>query len=198
MMNKKVNSIILAFVLALSGQAEVISNNFQSLLAHSYFKHKSAELRLVNYGVPDKVLESQEFKDFTLSISNDLSGCLSTWQQVATNPINCILFRSALAKCGPAKYTSFITNAIGRNAFSMTTNKQDELFWYMSGACTPMNNYFMLNYSVPGISNLWVMAREIYSQGNQTNQVKWVDDVLSGKRKWEWENIENPQEEVNE
>jgi hypothetical protein len=198
MMNKKVNSTILAFVLALSGQAEVISSNFQSLLSHSYFKHKSAELRLVNYGVPNRVLESQEFEDFTLSISNDLSGCLSVWQKVATNSINCILFRSALAKCGPEKYTSFITNALVQNAFSVTTNKQDELFWYMSGACTPMNNYFMLNYSVPGISNLWLAVRKFYSQNNQTNQVEWVDDVLSGKRKWEWENINNTQTEENE
>ena len=64
--------------------------------------------------------------------------------------------------------------------------------------CTKLENYLMLNYSVPGISNLWVMSREIYSQGNRTNQVEWVDEVLSGKRKWEWENIDNPQEDENE
>ena len=202
-MNKKITFAFALFGITASTFGVDILQAYTNLLVTSKIQARYTEAQFENWGVPREVETSQGYKAFITVLSNATVDAQYGYYQSLTNNASRIIFLSALTECGTNCYFNFVRQRVLSSRLSLSSalgdaQNDESLDECLSPSSTKLENYLMLNYSVPGISNLWVMSREIYSQGNQTNQVEWVDEVLSGKRKWEWENIDNPQEEVNE
>lgn len=202
-MNRKITFAFVLLGMTVSTFGVDILQAYTNLLVTSEIKARHTESQFENWGVPRDVATSQGYKDFITVLSNATVDAQYGYYQSLTNNASRVIFLSALTECGTNCYFNFVRQRILSSKLSLSsasgdTQNNESLDECLSPSSTKLENYLMLNYLVPGISNLWVMAREIYSQSNQTNQVEWVDEVLSGKRKWEWEKIDNPQENENE
>ncbi len=184
--NNLVKNIVLAVSL-MAGQlcsgGGNLKESFQSFLEESYFRRHNAALGVLEYGLPDRIRETPSFTNLVTVISNEVGGCFEDWKVLATNDLNRALFRTALAEAGPTVYTCFVTNALDKSALQTMGYGVLELEEYMDAACTKLEDYYMLNYDKPGVSNLWLKARAIFKTKGLSDSVEWVDRILSGEEK---------------
>ncbi len=187
----KVNSMIMAVMscgLALSalcGEDAVLSA-FSCFLEEPYFRRPKSTGRVLEFGLPDRIRETPSFTNLVTVISNEVGGCFDDWKVLATNNLNRALFRTALAESGPEVYTCFVTNALDKSALQSMGYGSLELVEYMGAACTRLENYYMLNYDQPGVSNLWLRARAIFATKGLSESVEWTDRILSGEAKTDY------------
>ena len=184
----KVNSMVITVMacgLALSAQCggDSVLSAFNSFLQEPYFRRPKSTGRVLEFGLPDRIRETPSFTNLVTVISNDVGGCFDDWKVLATNNLNRAIFRTALAEAGPAVYTFFVTNALDKSALQTMGYGVLELEAYMDAACTKLEDYYMLNYDKPGISNLWLKARSIFKTKGLSDSVEWVDRILSGEEK---------------
>lgn len=195
----KVNSMIVVVVmcwLAPSsyggdvGDTHVLSA-FNAFLDDPYFRHPKSTGRVLEFGLPHEMRKISSFTNLVAAISNGIGGCFGEWKVLATNDLNRALFRTALAESGPDVYTCFVTNALDKSALQTMGYGSLELVEYMGAFCTRLENYYMLNYAQPGVSNLWLRARTIFEAKGLSNSVRWVDEVLSGERRWMYDHLDS-------
>ena len=189
----KLNSVVKGIALVaslvalpLQGVTGTVQKAFQEFLREPYFRQHNADMGVLEYGIPQQVRATPSFTNLVAAISNEVNGCFADWKVLATNDLNRALFRTALAESGPGIYTRFVTNALDKSALQAMEYGGLELEEYMDAACTRLEDYYMLNYSQPGISNLWLRARAIFEAKGLSDSVKWVDDILSGEAKKEY------------
>ena len=172
------------------GSTHVLSA-FNAFLDEPYFRQPKSIGRVLEFGLPHRIRETPSFTNLVAVISNEVGECFGDWKALATNNLNRALFRTALAESGPDVYTCFVTNALDKSALQGMGYGSLELVEYMSAVCTRLENYYMLNYAQPGISNLWLRARAIFEAKGLPDSVKWVDEVLSGERRWMYDHLDS-------
>lgn len=181
--SKSIVLVAVLMALQLCGGGGDFKESFQSFLGEPYFRQHNATMSVLEYGIPRQVMETPSFINLVSVISNKVGGCFEDWKEIATNDLNRVLFRTALAESGPDVYTCFVTNALEKSALQTMGYGGLELEEYMSGPCTRLENYYMLNYEQPGISNLWLKARAVFKAQGLSDSVKWADRILSGEEK---------------
>ena len=176
---------------SLSAKSETVQEAFQAFLDEPYFRGRRSAGCVVEFGVPDDMRNTQTFGTLVTALSNDSVNCFANWKSLATNELTRMVFRTALAESGPDVYTILLTNMLFTANGNSTKADASEIADCISPACTRLENYYMLNYVQPGISNLWLRARVIFSEGGRSVWVSWVDEVLSGERRWMYDHLDS-------
>lgn len=184
-------AIVVCGLSSFCGKAGTVQNAFRAVLDEPYFRGRRSVGRVVEFGVPDELLKTRTFGNLVVALSNDSVNCFSNWKLLATNDLTRMVFRTALAESGPSVYTVLLTNMLTTVDAKPTKEGLEDVSDCIGPATTRLENYYMLNFAQPGISNLWLSARKIFSSGGRDDWVKWVDEVLSGERRWMYDHLDS-------
>lgn len=169
---------------------ETVREAFSTFMGESYFRRRNAQSRVMNYGMPPVLKSSASFGRLVAALSNECGGCFATWTAVGTNDFTREVFRIALAESGPTVYTPFLTNLLLAVERNPTAGGVTEVEYSLGAACTKLENYYMLNYAQPEVGDLWLRARKLFKADGRSDSVEWADEVLSGRRRREYDEID--------
>lgn len=130
---------------SLYGGCGSLAEAFQAFFMELCFRQHSADIGVLEFGLPDSFRKGPSFTNLVAVISNGVGDCFGDWRELATNNLNHVLFRTALAESGPDVYTCFVTNALDKSALQTMEYGGLELEGYPDAACTRIENYYMLN-----------------------------------------------------
>lgn len=163
---------------------------FGEFLREPYFRRRVSEFTVLDYGLFPKVRARPSFGRLVSALSNECGGCFATWTAVGTNGFTREVFRIALAESGPTVYTPFLTNLLLKVERNPTAEGVTEVEYSLGAACTKLENYYMLNYAQPEVRDLWLRARELFRAAGRSGSVRWADEVLSGRRRREYDELD--------
>ncbi len=147
-------------------------------------------LRRVKAGGFDQELMSPEFLSLCAFVSNDCQRIVSDWCVYETNDMVRFTTASAIAFSGYDNMTNFAHKVLSlyetnTNACSWATVK---FALYPYG--TKSNAHYLgLNYDRPGVSNIVERMRASAMTRGDLPMIEVCDDVLSGKRKRDCEDM---------
>ena len=137
------------------------------------------------WGFFDDLYDKAPFTNACAVVSNNWQYAMDDWAYYSKNTEARLFFRNL---CGFAGTNTFIgvwnkmldIASADTNACSPMT-----VFWLHAAPATPLENYEILHYDNPAISNCLIRTRKLHPAGSEWCQL--YDEILSGERKRDWE-----------
>lgn len=130
----------------------------------------------------DRGIAMTNFLRYCSTVSNNFDRITTNWSAFETNEMVRYTTISAVGYCGADLYTNFC-NRVLDSRMEANDDQMETAVTLLYPEGTPMYNYLMMNYNLPGISNIVHRIREIAIQNNKTNTAERCADILSGAEK---------------
>ena len=183
------NRIAILFCMMMAGccfaDGMAVRNAITNLASFCAASNMDDARSIKEWGFSFAVRRTIPFANACAAVSNNWQYAMDDWAYYSTNTEARLFFRNL---CGFAGTNTFIgvwnkmldIASADTNACSPMT-----VFWLHAAPATPLENYEILHYDNPAISNCLIRTRKLHPTDSEWRQL--YDEILSGERKRDWE-----------